>query len=117
MIASSFFGGELRKYRIMSANRTIQYLFMASPTHAWVNPPQTLTTELSTYGVRTLDVLADDVLFVPGYEYHDPGDSQIPEGFAGDPHPKDPHRSDASAWLEALPVIREFRRRVLNRAR
>ncbi len=110
---SKFFGGELRKFRVRSENGKIQYLFMASPTHAWVNPPQTLTTELSTYGVRTLDVHGDDDLFIPGYEYHDAGDSQIPDGYAGDPHPKDPHRADASAWLDALPVIQEFRRRLL----
>jgi len=109
---SRFYGGELRKFRVLSQNRRIQYLFMASPTHAWLNPPQTLTSELSTFGVRTLDVHADEDLFVPGYEYHEPGDSQIPDGFAGDPHPKDPHRADASAWLDALPVIREFRRRL-----
>ena len=112
---SSFFGGELHKVRVLSKNRQIQYLFMASPTHVWVCPPQTLTTELTTYGVRTLDVLVHDDLCVPGYEYHEEGNSQIPEGFAGAPHPKDPHRADASAWLDALPVIRAFRRRVLPR--
>jgi len=122
-IASRFFGGELRKFRILSANRTIQYQFVSSPTHAWINPPQTLTTELSTYAVRTLDVLADEDLFIPGFEYHElNGDesekdhTQIPEGFAGAAHPEDPARADASAWIEQLPVIREFRARVLSRA-
>lgn len=120
---SRFFGGALRKFRILSTNRTIQYLFIASPTHAWVNPPQALTTELSTYAVRTLDVLADDDVFVPGYEYHEPDDdpskhhSQIPAGFAGAPHPDDPARADASDWNEALPVIQEFRARVLKSGR
>ena len=38
--------------------------------------------------------------------------SQIPEGFAGPKSPHDPSRADASAWLERLPVIREFRRRL-----
>ncbi|MHC4393240.1 MAG: hypothetical protein ACYS22_18260 [Planctomycetota bacterium] len=118
---STFFGGELRKFRILSTNRKIQYLFMSSPTHAWINPPQALTTELSSYGVRTHDVLADDDAFIPGYEYHehdgdDPanGHSQIPARFAGEPHPLDPARADASAWIEALPVIQEFRARVLG---
>ena len=127
--ASRFYGGALRKLRIQSRNREIQYTFVASPTHAWINPPQTLTTELSTYGVRTHDVVADEDLFIPGYEYHEAGgddgdadahglpDSQIPAGFAGDPHPLDPHRADASAWIEALPVIREFRAKVLRRIR
>ncbi len=118
--ASTFFGGVLRKVRILSTNRKIQYLFIASPTHAWVNPPQALTTELSSYGVRTVDVHADDDLFVPGYDYHhvdettDPSSmhSQIPEGYVGEPHPLDPSRADASRWLDELPVIREFRRRL-----
>ena len=107
-VASRFFGGELRKVRILSTNRRIQYLFFSSPTHTWVNPPQALSTELSTYGVRTVDVLVDDDLCVPGYEYHEEGASQIPEGYAGDPHPDDPHRADASAWLRKLPVIAEY---------
>ncbi len=121
--ASRFFGGPLRKLRILSANREIQYLFIASPTHAWINPPQTLTTELSTYAVRTLDVLADEDAFIPGYEYYEPNDdpaknhTQIPAEFAGPPHPDDPARADASAWIEAMPVIREFRARVLKNRR
>lgn len=116
---SDFFGGELRKFRVLSTNRKIQYMFFSSPTHAWVNPPQALTRELSTYGVRLVDVEAHDDLFVPGYEYHEVDEhgvvthSQIPEGYVGEPHPDDPHRSDAAAWLEALPVIQEFRRRLL----
>ncbi len=119
---SLFFGGDLRKFRIVSTNRVIQYQFVVSPTHAWVNPPQALTTELSTYAVRVVDVHFDDDLCVPGYEYHfldeevDPPrlHSQIPPGFAGAPHPLDPSRSDAAAWIEAMPVVREFRRRVLG---
>ena len=116
---SQFFGGELLKFRVLSTNRKIQYMFFASPTHAWLNPPQALTRELSTYGVRLVDVAAPDDLFVPGYEYHEVDEdgrvthSQIPPGYAGDPHPEDPHRYDASRWLEALPVIQEFRRRLL----
>jgi hypothetical protein len=117
--ASRFFGGELDKYRVLSRNREIQYLFMASPEHAWVNPPQALTTELSSYGVRVHDVLVDEDLTVPPYEYHEvDGDTvahtQIPAGYAGPPHPDDPARADATAWVEALPVVREFRRRVLR---
>ena len=86
-------------------------------------PPQATTTQLSTYGVRTVDVLADDDLFVPGWEYHfydfdeDPPllVSQIPAGYAGRPNRDEPSRADTSAWLDALPVIREFRRKVLGR--
>lgn len=116
---SRFFGGPLRKFRVLSSNRKIQYLFFASPTHAWLNPPQALTKELSTYGVRLVDVHADDDLFVPGFEYHEEeadgtvSHSQIPTGFAGPPHPDDPHRHDASRWVEALPIIQDFRRHLL----
>ena len=108
--------------RCLSTNRRIQYQFVATPEYAWVNPPQTLTTELSTYGVRTLDVLTDEDLFLPAYEYHEERDravlySQIPAGYAGAAHPDDPDRADASAWIEALPVIRQFRARVLRKRR
>ena len=121
---SAMYGGRLRRFRILSRNRKIQYLFFAGPKHVWIIPPQALTTELSTYGLRTVDVVADEDLFVPGYEYHyfdehsDEEDfSQIPEGFAGEPSEHDSDRADASAWLDPIPVIAEFRRKVLARKR
>jgi hypothetical protein len=114
--ASRMYGGEIRKLRILSKNRRIQYQFVAAPRHVWIIPAQALTTELSSYGVRTVDVVADEDVFVPGYEYHYLEDgalySQIPKGFAGAPSEVDPTRADASPWLERLPVIREFRRRI-----
>ena len=95
---------------------------MAGPHQAWIVPPQTLSTELTSFAVRTIDVDADEDAFVPGYEYHymdescDPPrlHSQIPEGFAGAPSEVDPTRADASPWLEKLPVIARFRRRLLG---
>jgi len=121
---SRLYGGAVHRYRILSSNRRIQFLFLAAPRHVWIGSCQATTTELSSYGVRTIDVVVDDDLLVPGYEYHFvDGDgeeaelvSQIPEGFAGEPSETDPHRADASAWLDRMPVIREFRRRVLVRA-
>lgn len=110
-VESRFFGGTLGKVRVPSVNRRIQYLFFASPTHTWLAPPQALTAELSTFGVRLADVVVDDDLTIPGFEYHDEGESQIPAGFAGAPHPDDPHRADAGPWLRAIPVIREFQRK------
>ena len=120
--SSRLYGGALRRFRILSENRRIQYLFFSAPRHTWIVPPQATTTELSSYGVRVVDVKADEDLFVPGYEYHyvdderDPPEivSQIPQGFAGAQTDFDPTRADASAWLERLPVIREFRRKVLG---
>ena len=81
--------------------------------------------ELSSYGVRTVDALVDDELCIPAYEYHfeeHPGEpdslhSQIPPGFAGDPNPFDPDRADASPWIDRLPLVREFRKKVLKRSR
>jgi hypothetical protein len=118
---SRLYGGALRRFRILSRNREVQYLFAAGPRHAWIIPPQATTTELSTYAVRTVDVIAPEELCIPGYEYHfidetvDPPElhSQIPEGFAGEPSARDPSRADASPWLDRLPVIREFRRTLL----
>lgn len=120
---SRLYGGQLRRYRIVSRNRRIQYLFFAGPRQVWIIPPQALSTELSSYGVRTLDVLAPEDLCVPAYEYHfrEGGDpdgelvSQIPAGYVGAASTHDPSRADASPWLDQLPVIREFRRRVLGR--
>ncbi len=120
---SSLYGGMLRRFRILSKNERIQYLFFAGPHHVWIVPPQATTTELSSYGVRTIDVAADDDLSVPGWEYDGGADSglagidQIPAGYAGAPNPKDPSRSDASPWLDKLPVIQEFRRVVLGQKR
>ena len=114
--ASRMYGGPIAKLRILSKNRRIQYQFVAGPRHVWIIPAQALGTELSSYGVRTVDVVADEDVFVPGYEYHylEHGTlyTQIPLGFAGAPSEVDPTRADASPWLEKLPVIQEFRRRI-----
>ncbi|MEZ4282777.1 MAG: hypothetical protein R3F21_24530 [Myxococcota bacterium] len=118
---SHLYHGALRRYRILSTNRKIQYLFIHGPKHVWIIPPQALTTELSSFGLRLVDVVADEDLFIPGYEYHymyaGPEEtslySQIPKGYAGGPCPDDENKADASPWLEALPVIQRFRREVL----
>ena len=118
---SKLYGGRLKRFRIVSRNRRVQYLFVSGPKHVWIIPPQATTTELTSYGVRTIDVNGDDDAFIPGYEYHfmDESESppkmfsQIPEGYAGAPNPFDASRADASAWLERLPVVRAFRRKVL----
>ena len=119
---SRLYGGAIRKFRILSKNAQIQYQFLAAPRQVWIIPPQTLTTEIMSYGVRTIDVNAAEDLFVPGYEYHfideteDPPQlyTQIPEGFVGEASDVDPSRSDASPWLEELPVIQQFRREILR---
>lgn len=121
---SSMYGGVLERVRILSRNRGIQYLFFAGPDHVWVIPPQATTTELSSYGVRTVDVIADEHVCLPGFEYHfwdHSGEepelhTQIPAGYAGEPSAHDASRADTSAWLDRLPVVQEFRRKVLGRS-
>jgi hypothetical protein len=121
---SNLYGGALQRFRVLSLNKRIQYLFFAGPDNAWIVPPQTTTTELSSFGVRTIDVPIDENLCVPGYEYHycldetsDPPElySQIPEGFVGRVNAHDKDRADASPWIEQMPVMREFRRSLLGR--
>jgi hypothetical protein len=122
---SRTYGGDLQRFRILSRNRRIQYLFMAGPHQVWIVPPQATTTELSSYGVRTIDVCVDEDLCIPGFEYHfideteDPPllVSQIPEGYVGPVSEFDASRSDASPWLDRLPVVCEFRARVLHARR
>ena len=121
-LTSRLYGGRLRRFRIASQNRRVQYQFMAGPRQVWITSLQAATTEVSSYGVRTIDVPVDEDLLIPGYEYHfadDPDDpdeifSQIPAGFAGEPSEVDGSRVDASPWLDRMPVIREFRRVVLG---
>ena len=122
---SRIYGGTVERFRILSRNHLIQYLFFAGPRHVWIIPPQATTTQLSSFGVRTIDVIADEDVFIPGYEYHFDDDSldppvpysQIPPGFAGALSEVDPSRADASPWLDQLPVVREFREQVLARAK
>jgi hypothetical protein len=122
---SRLYGGRLRRFRIVSTNRRIQYLFMAAPRQVWIIPPQVTSTLITSYGVRALDVITDEDLCVPGYEFHyldtseDPPEmvSQIPPGYVGKPSPLDPDRCNASAWIDRLPVVEEFCRVVLGRRR
>jgi hypothetical protein len=122
---SKIYGGAIERYRILSRNRSVQWMFYAGPRQVWIVPPQATTTQLSSYGVRTVDVEADEDLFIPGYEYHFEDDSeeppvlysQIPPGFAGPPCELDDARADASPWLDRTPLVREFRRKVLRAGR
>ncbi|MEE2673956.1 MAG: hypothetical protein VX466_09180 [Myxococcota bacterium] len=122
VIRSRLYGGRVDRYRILSTNRRIQYEFMAGPRNVWIVPAQATSSELSTYGVRTIDVVAADDLYVPGYEYHymdetvDPPElvTQIPAGFAGAANPLDESRADASPWLDRLPIVKAFRRKIMR---
>ena len=56
--------------------------------------------------------IIDCTVYLPNYfdETADESEhfSQIPEGFAGELSEHDNDRADASAWLDPIPVIREF---------
>jgi hypothetical protein len=122
-LKSRMYGGNLRRFRIVSRNGLAQYLFVSGPRHAFIASVQATTTDLSSFGVRTIDANVDEDLLLPGFEYHFMDESvsppvlhsQIPEGFAGETSVVDRSRADASAWLDRVPVIREFRRKVLRR--
>jgi len=122
-LKSRMYGGKLQRFRIVSRNQLAQYLFVTGPRHTFIASVQSTTTDLSTFGVRTIDASVDEDLLLPGFEYHfwdesvSPPElhSQIPEGYAGEASAVDPSRADASAWLDRVPVIRDFRRRVLGR--
>lgn len=122
---SRLYGGRLRRYRIVSRNRLVQYLFITGPRQVWIASCQATTTEIMSYGVRTIDVPVDEDMLIPAFEYHflddddDPRSlhSQIPIGFAGAVSEVDPSRCDTSPWLDKMPVIREFRRTVLAKER
>ena len=115
---SRLYGGRLRRYRIASRNGRAQYLFIAGPRQVWIASCQATTTQIMSYGVRTIDAVVCDELLIPGYEYHFVDEdahspalhSQVPPGFAGVPSEIDSFRVDTSAWLDQLPVIRQFRR-------
>ncbi len=121
-LESAYYGGLVRFFRVLSTNQKIQYAFMAAPQRVWIIPPQALTTELTTFALRTINVAIDEDVCVPGYEFHymdetDDGPvlhSQIPPGFAGAHHPDDEDRADASPWIDLLPIVHEFRAKVLG---
>lgn len=122
---STLYGGTLHRFRILSVNRRVQYLFFAGPLHAWIIPPQATTPEITSFAVRPIKVAIDDCLCVPGFEYHYLDESveppvfvsQIPAGYVGELSTVDPSRADASPWLDRLPVIQEFRRLLLPHTR
>jgi hypothetical protein len=119
---SKLYGGPVRRFRILSTNREVQFLFFAGPRQVWLAPPQNTRPELTSFGVRPALVEAPEDLSLPGYEYHfhdesqDPPEliSQIPPGHAGPVSDVDDARADTSPWLDRLPVVQAFRRQVLG---
>ena len=118
---SRLYEGTVQRLRFVSTNREVQHLLFLAPRHAWMVPPQTLDRDLTSYAVRPVQPNFDEEAYVPGYEYHfedehagddDPDlHSQIPAGYVGAASDLDDSRADASAWLDEMPLLREFRRR------
>ena len=118
---SRLYEGKIERLRFFSRNREIQHLMFLAPRHAWMVPPQTLDRDLTSYAVRPVQPNFDEEAYVPGYEYHfedehaaadDPVlHSQIPPGYVGAPSDLDDSRADASAWLDEMQLLQEFRRR------
>lgn len=114
---SKLYGGDIKRFRILSENRRIHYLFMQAPHQSWIIPPQPTELELMSFGVHTVDAHVDEKLCIPGFEYHFADDdepdgvfSQIPRGYAGASSPIDPQRADASGWTHRMPVMQDFHR-------
>ncbi|MBN3041300.1 MAG: hypothetical protein JW867_09225, partial [Candidatus Omnitrophica bacterium] len=120
---ADLYGGEVKKYRFLSKNKEVCYQFLAAPNIFWVNPPQAAAGELTSYGVRPIDVNFDDNAFLSGLDYYEEPDpensvagfSQIPQGYAGKTNDILENLSDTSKWNDKLPHIRVFKRKFINR--
>ncbi len=117
---SRLYGGKVTLHRVLSRNMKVQWGFFVAPRHAWLGSLQSTTASLTSFGVRPIDVSADEDLLLPGFEYHYEDDNedppvlvtQIPRGFAGPQSTVDAARADASPWLDRVPVLRALRRAV-----
>lgn len=122
---SRLYGGKVTLYRVLSRNMKVQWGFFLAPKHAWLGSLQSTTAHLTSFGVRPIDVAADEDLLLPGFEYHYQDESedppvlvsQIPMGFAGPQSSVDAARADASPWLDQVPVLRALRRAAEGRSR
>jgi len=101
--------GTVKLYRILSTNRQIQFIFnVDSEDRVWVGAVQPMGSRLTRFGVRADRVNVDENLLMPANEYY----RQIPEQFRGE-HKVDSYY-DASAFLNQIPAIIEFRANVLE---
>ena len=108
---SRFYGGAIRKFRILSRNRQIQYQFVAAPRHAGSSRRRRSPPTSRPSACASIDVHAAEELCVPGYEYCYVDEStrpptlhsQIPTGFAGAPSELDPARARCLAVDRAAP--------------
>jgi len=121
-VLSELYGSRVKKYRILSINRKVCYQFLVAPNVIWANPPQAMTTEIMSYGVRPIDVNFDNNAFLSGLDYHEEGDTksglagftQIPQGYAGKANVILENLADTSMWNNQLPHIKEFKKQVLK---
>ncbi|MDP3703201.1 MAG: cysteine peptidase family C39 domain-containing protein, partial [Candidatus Omnitrophota bacterium] len=106
---------KVTSYVILSANRQVQYLFNVDGAgRVWVGGVQGTSETLIRQGVRrdNLQYVVPEELLTPAFEYL----KQMPTGYleARNVHPRNLQYADASAFLNKISVIQEFRRHVLG---
>ncbi len=124
-VLSELYGGRVEKYRILSTNRELCYQFLAGTDIVWANPPQAMTRQLTSYGVRPIDVNFDGDAFLSGVDYYEEDETngqptvftQIPQGYVGRINPVLENLAETSKWNNRLPHIEEFKKRVLGNGR
>jgi len=108
--------GTIKSYRILSANKQVQFIFnVDSESRVWIGAMQAVTPRLTRFGVRADVVTVSSTsidgrgvdLLMPAYEYP----SQTPARYQGKLKGE---YCDASGFINQLPVIREFRAKVLG---
>ncbi len=104
------YGGKVTSYRIISKNKEAQYLFNVDMKgRVWIGDVQGTHSEITRFGVRKNTIYIPSDFLTPANEY----ESEIPEGYKGEWQHSD--YWDASAYIDKLPVVQEFRDKVLNK--
>lgn len=101
--------GIVDSYVINSKNGALHYIFNVSKKRkVWISAVQSSSALLTRFGVKREKIKVPTGLMVQAQEYLD----EIPKGFAG----KRVHSVyyDASAWVDKLPINKEFREKVLH---
>ena len=105
--------GEIEHYAVLSKNEEIQYLFnVDADGRIWIGTIQAVGIGLTRQGTRADTVILKfpKYLLMPAYEYP----KQIPYGYAGETHKKNPSYADATDYHNKIGIIKEFREKVLE---
>ncbi|MCX5701739.1 MAG: methyltransferase domain-containing protein, partial [Candidatus Omnitrophica bacterium] len=115
--------GDVESYRMLSNNKQVQFVFNVDrENRVWIGAVQSVTPRFTRFGVRAdrIDIGAMEMeniegvnrpvdILMPASEY----DTQIPKGYIGN-HKADRYY-DASPFIDKIPVIKEFRQKVLEK--